>query len=363
MTAKRTISFWSILVSMFIMFVLVGCSAEDAGSEEDASSDTKTTEEETTADGGSDEETSDKYPIVIEHAFGETVIEEKPERVATVQWNNHDIALALGVVPVGFSAANYGVQDDSGMLPWTKEKLDELGAEDPNIFQDTDGLDFEAVADSNPDVILAAYSGIKQEDYDILSEIAPVVAYNNGPWVTPWRDQVIINAKGMGMEEEGKQLVEETDQFIEETASKYPEIQGKTVAFASISAEDLSQLYIYTPDDPRGKFLEELGMKYPESVLNEIKEDSGFSITVSAENADVLNGADIIVSYGDASLLETVQDDPLLGEIPAVKNGSVVFVGDATPLAASLTPNPLSIRYTLDEYLKLLGEAAAVVNE
>ena len=34
----------------------------------------------------------------------------------------------------------------------------ELDEENPNIFQDTDGLDFEAIADSNPDV---AKNGMK----------------------------------------------------------------------------------------------------------------------------------------------------------------------------------------------------------
>ena len=42
------------------------------------------------------------FPITIEHAFGETVIPSKPERVATIAWANHDVALALDVVPVGF---------------------------------------------------------------------------------------------------------------------------------------------------------------------------------------------------------------------------------------------------------------------
>ena len=72
----------------------------------------------------------------------------------------------------------------------TAEKLKELGEENPNIFQDTDGLDFEAISDANPDVILAAYSGITQEEYDTLSEIAPVVAYQRAPWVASWREQV-----------------------------------------------------------------------------------------------------------------------------------------------------------------------------
>ena len=36
----------------------------------------------------SEEETSEEvtYPITIEHAFGETVIESKPERIATIGW-------------------------------------------------------------------------------------------------------------------------------------------------------------------------------------------------------------------------------------------------------------------------------------
>ncbi|SOB99110.1 substrate-binding family protein [Ureibacillus xyleni] len=179
-----------IITSIFIL-ILAACS-----------NDSSTNEGSTTTE----KETDSEYPIVIKHAFGETTIDEKPERVATIAWANHDVVLALGVVPVGFSAANYGIQDDSGLLPWTADKLKELGEENPNVYQDTDGLDFEAIADSTPDVILAAYSGITQEEYDTLSQIAPVVPYEETPWVTPWRDQVLLNAKGMGMEEEGKKI-------------------------------------------------------------------------------------------------------------------------------------------------------------
>ncbi|MFK5664227.1 hypothetical protein V7O34_25660, partial [Escherichia coli] len=85
----------------------------------------------------------DASPIVIEHALGTTTIEEKPERVATVAWANHEVPLALGVVPVGMAAANFGDDDDNGMLPWVEEKLDELDAEPPVLFDETDGIDFE----------------------------------------------------------------------------------------------------------------------------------------------------------------------------------------------------------------------------
>lgn len=325
---------------------LVGCSGQSSNSEEEEKESATSTE----ADSN--------YPITIQHAFGETIIEEKPERVATIAWGNQDIALALGVVPVGFSAANYGVEDDSGMLPWTAEKAKELGEENPNVFQDTDGLDFEAISDAAPDVILAAYSGLTQEEYDTLSEIAPVVAYQTTPWVASWREQTTYNAMGMGMEEEGKQLIADTEKLIEEKVSEHPELKGKKAAFVSISVADLSKFYIYSPEDPRGEFLTELGMEYPESISSQVTEGS-FYIEVSAENADMLNDAEIIVSYGDESTLAALQADPILGKVPAIERGSVVIIGDNTPLAAAGTPNPLAIEYSIDEYLTLLSEAAS----
>ncbi|UGB30944.1 iron-siderophore ABC transporter substrate-binding protein [Metabacillus sp. B2-18] len=356
MTAKRNISLLSTLLIAILMLVLVGCSGEQATENTESESNEGTNTETTETEEGTTE-----YPIVIEHAFGETTIEEKPERVATIAWSNHDVALALDVVPVGFSAANYGVQDDSGMLPWTSEKLKELNAETPTIFQDTDGLDFEAIADVNPDVILAAYSGITQEEYDTLSEIAPVVAYQTSPWVASWREQVTFNAMGMGMEEEGKQLIADTEKLIEEKASEHAEIKGKKAAFVSISAEDLSKFYIYSPGDPRGAFLTELGMEYPESITSQITDPNSFYIEVSAENADMLNDAEILVSYGDENTLAALQADPILGKVPAIERGSVVIIGDNTPLAAAGTPSPLSIEYSIDEYLTLLSEAVSKV--
>lgn len=349
MNSKKYYSFLTMLLISILSLALVGCSDKESSSEDSESTESQKADT---------EETATEYPIVIKHAFGETVIEEKPERVATIAWSNHDVALALGVVPVGFSAANYGVQDDSGMLPWTAEKLKELGEENPNIYQDTDGLDFEAIADSNPDVILAAYSGITQEEYDTLSQIAPVVAYQETPWVTSWRDQIKYNSMGMGMEKEGQQLIADTEKLIQDKANEYPEINGKKAAFAMFTVTDLSKFYIYTPADPRGEFLEELGMEYPESIKEQITDPNSFYIELSAENADALSDVEIFITYGDENTLKALQADPILGNVPAIKNGSVVIVEDNTPLAAAGTPSPLSIQYTIDEYLTLISDVA-----
>ena len=90
------------------------------------------------------------------------------------------------------SKANYGETDKNGLLPWTGEKYAELGEESPVVYDDVDGLDYEAISDSNPDIILAAYSGITQEEYDLLSEIAPVIAYPENAWQTLWLSLIHI---------------------------------------------------------------------------------------------------------------------------------------------------------------------------
>ncbi len=344
----------SSILAIALAISLAGCSnTNNTSSDGDNAAPSEVTGETPLNDDASSE-----YPITISHAFGETVIEKKPERVATISWGNQDVPLALGIVPVGVSKANYGVLDGSGLLPWTKEAFKNLDVDNPALFNDTDGLDYEAISDSQPDVILAAYSGITQEEYALLSEIAPVVSYPTLAWQTYWREQIVMDAAGMGMKAEGEQLVFQLDELIAEKTSKYPQIQGKNAAFFYFNPTDLGKFYIYLLSDPRAAYLTDLGMKFPESVLNLAESSESFAIEVSAEKVDTLNDLDIIIAYGDKALLKELQADPLLGTVPAIKRGSVVFITDGTPLAASGTPSALSIPATIDEYLKLIGEAA-----
>lgn len=160
-------------------------------------------------------------PVTVEHAFGTTTVEEKPERVATVNWANHEVPLALGVVPVGFAGANFADPDGDGMLPWVSEKLNELGAEVPVLFDEGDSVDFEAVADTQPDVILAAYSGLDQEAYDTLSQIAPTVAFPENAWGTDWREMIEYNSLGLGMGDEGQELIADIEAGIDTAVAEY----------------------------------------------------------------------------------------------------------------------------------------------
>lgn len=321
---------------------LTACSSDDAESAEGTNSG------------------SDGFPVEIEHALGTTTIPEKPERVASIAWGNQDVALALGITPVGTDAQvwNWTGDADPGLYEWTTEAYSALDAEQPEVFSVSDGIDFEAVSDTNPDVILAALSGLTEEDYDTLSQIAPVVAYPENAWYTPWRDQITLNAQALGLEEEGQQLVEDLEEEISAATADAPEIEGKSAAFFYMNAADLSTVSLYTGGDPRTAFLEDIGFEMPQSAID-AAESGSFYVDIAAENADELNDVDVIVSYGDEQLIRALEDHPFWGTLLAVQNGSVVAIGEGDTFSAAASPTALSIPWVIEEYVQLLNEAAA----
>ena len=298
--------------------------------------------------------------ISIKHVYGTTEVPADATKVATVAWANQDVLLALGIMPLGFSKQTWGVTDGSGMLPWTKEKVDELtanGAAQPKLFDDD-----QAVNATKPEVILAVYSGMSKEEYETLSKIAPTVAYPKVAWGTPWRETIAINATAIGKKTEGDTLVADLEKQVADAVAKHPQIKGKAAAFCYTAEGDATKFGYYTTADPRTAFLSDLGMKVPASVEKTSKENaSAFNVDISTENADSLNDFDLIVMYGTESDLAAMQANSLLSQVRAIKNGAVAFVGNSDPMAASTNPGPLSIPWGIEKYVGLIATAAGKV--
>ena len=304
---------------------------------------------------GANPASDDAFPVTVEHVYGETTITEKPERVATVAWANHEVPLALGVVPVGMSKATWGDDDGDGVLPWVEDKLDELGADTPVLFDETDGIDYEAVADTNPDVILAAYSGLTQEEYDTLSKIAPVVAQPGIAWGTSVDDMIRLDATALGLEKEGDALIDDLHAQADAALEAHSVLKDKTLLFSYIDPSDLSQIGYYTAIDTRPGYLHDIGLPFP-SIVEENADSEQFYLTVSSEEAEKFSDVDVFVTYGDESIIPLLQSDPLLSKIPAIAAGRIAVLADATPLAASANPSPLSIPWGLDDYFAVLAK-------
>ncbi len=325
---------------------LTGCSTGAAGGEAAESS----------AAGGA----TGEFPRTVQHVYGETTIEEAPERVATVSWVNHDVATALGVVPVGMPSTDFGA-NGSGSTDWFDAALAESGAEAPQTYSETDGIDYEAIAALEPDVILGAYSGVTREEYDKLSEIAPVVAYPEDAvaYGTSWQDSTELIGEALGREEKAQEVVADVEQQIEDTAAQHPELEGTSFVYGTIDPAAADQIYAYTEVDNRPKLLGALGMVHSEAVTKAAEGKEGeFAITWSPEKADALT-SDVFVSWAaDEGVREDIEKDPLLSRIPAVANGGLVLQTDAQEVLSVSAASPLSIPWALENVVPEIAEAA-----
>ncbi len=307
-----------------------------------------------TADTGSDPATTgaaeaDAFPVTIEHAFGETTIEAEATRVATLGWTDHDHALALGVVPVGATKITWGGTKE-GSTEWFDAALAEAGAEAPVRYDDSDGAPIDEVAQLAPDLILATNSGLTEAEYDKLSKIAPVVAYPEAPWTTSWQDSLELVGKALGRSEAAAEIKADTEDAIAQASADNPALVGAELIYGYLAATDLSTIGIYAPADPRVSLLRDLGMVDAPAVAGAIKPGEFYG-TVSAEQASDLT-SDVFVTWVDSpESIEAIQNDKLVGQVPAIASGNWYAESDKQLAMASTNPTPLSIPVIIADFV------------
>lgn len=300
------------------------------------------------------------FPVTLGHVYGETTIEEQPQRVATISWVNADVSLALGVVPVGMALDTWG-NNENGSTDWKDAKLDELGAaiggdKAPAQYDETDGVNFEEIAKLSPDVILAAYSGLTQEDYDKLSKIAPVVGPVAANYTTSWQDATTTIGKALGKTAEADAVVEDVDAQVAAVTEANPVLKESSFIAGNLDPAT-NALSIYAGGDNRPRFLSALGMTEAPVVAENAKEGE-FYYTWAAERGNELE-SDVFFTWLPAGTTNaSIQKHALFGQIPAVKNGGLVSITDDQLTLAISASSPLSLPWALDEFTPLLVDAA-----
>ena len=319
-----------------------------------AACSTGSTDDTTTATAETVAET-DAFPVTIEHAFGETTIEQEPTRVAGVGWADADFALSLGVVPVGATAITWGGNDNES-TDFFDEALAEVGGDEPVRYSDADGIPVAEIAKTNPDLILATNSGITKQEYRKLSKIAPVVAYPEAPWVTPWQTSLETVGEALGRTSLAEEVAAETQQEIDAAKAEFPQLEGTSFIFSYLTTTDLSTIGIYAPADPRVSFLHDLGMVDAPAVAGAIKPGQFYG-SVSAERAGTLD-SDVMLTWAEnKGDLETFADDKLIGRIPALASGHAYAEENKHVSLAVTNPTPLSIPFVIEHFVPEVANA------
>ena len=328
---------------------LVAC-----GSEDDAGTETSAGTSADGADAGAEETTcveSGALPATIEHKFGTTEVTEAPERVVTVGLTEQDAVLALGVVPVGVT--KWFGEAPGAIFPWATDALEAAGGELPEVLESTDGIEVEKVAALDPDLIIAINSGMTEQEYELLSKIAPTVASDDEvDYTASWQDITETVGTALGRPAAAEQVIEDVEGQLEAAASEHPEFEGKQAAVVT----PYEGLFVYGEEDSRGQMLEELGFEFPEVLEDPDTEAFGWSL--SAERTSDLEQLDTVVwldyDSADAAMKELFEGTSTFEE------GRFFDISDADGGAyyvAQSMVTPLSIPYVLERYVPQLAAA------
>ncbi|MFF9568721.1 iron-siderophore ABC transporter substrate-binding protein [Streptomyces sp. NPDC014685] len=344
-TRARRRTFAATAAAAALVLALGGCSS-NGGDEKDSGASGKS--------GGA-------FPVSIKSALGTAEIKERPERVVTLGQGSAETAIALGHTPVGVEKYEWG-SDKTGYLPWVHEAVKKSGDKLPTQFTGGEDIDFEAITELEPDVILAPWSGITQKDYDILKDIAPTVAYPDLPWSTDWDQQIEIIAKALGKPDEAKPLTSKIEKQLADAAATRPDYKKHT--FSYIYNTGPGTLGVFKPDEQRVKMVSSLGLTV-DPVVNTFKETKGTdSALIGLENAEKLKDSDLVFTfYTDDKSRKEIEAQPLYAAIPAVKSGAVVAGEDNSFVTASSIINPLTVPWVIDRYLPLIDKAVEAADK
>ena len=299
-----------------------------------------------TTEGSSAEAAS--FPVTIEHKYGETTIDEAPERVVSVGFSDQDFVLALGVTPVGIREW-YG-ERPFATWEWAQ---DELGDAEPTVLG-SEEIDFEEVAALRPDLIVGVSSGMTEEDYDTLSQIAPTLT-QSGDYVDygmPWQDATRMIGQALGKADAAEAIVTDLEDRFTEAQETYPDLVGASGVIAFVMAED--EVGGYSDQDGRSRILTSLGMHIPQNIID--LAGDAFYVSFSAENIDRLDADLVVWVAGSDDIIAQIKASPLRGGLPASAEGREVFLNEQDAGAASFG-SPLSLGYVLDELVPRFAAA------
>jgi iron complex transport system substrate-binding protein len=288
------------------------------------------------------------YPVTIEHKYGSTEITRLPERIVTVGLTDHDALLALGIAPVGVTEWFGGYPHAT--WPWAQDKL---GSATPEVVGDASAVNFEKIAALQPDLILALYSGVTREQYDLLAQIAPTVAQPAAyvDYGIPWQELTRTVGRIVGQADEADALVTGVEQRFEQVRAEHPEFEGAT----GIVATPYEGIYVYGREDVRGRFLTSLGFQLPEG-LDEVT-GTEFGGNLSMERADLLD-VDVII-WLDAADAEGQLGGPVYSSLDVHTEGREVHLSSfSDPLGGATSfVSVLSLPYLLDGLVPRMAAA------
>lgn len=292
------------------------------------------------------------FPVTVDHFFGSTTVAQAPQRIVTVGYTDEQAVLAFGAKPVGMTDQYPNppgqTPDLNTQWPWTKQAWGDTRPE--VVFNNGDAApNYEKIAALRPDLIIAVYSEIDQAGYDRLSQIAPTVARTRAetePFTARWQDNTVQIGKALGKEQDATAAVGRIEGQIAAAKQANPAFSNQTAVAVSWYKGAVEP---FTSSDVRGQLLAGLGYRGVPAI-DALAGPGEFSVTLSPERTDLLD-VDRIFVINDAADQQSIKNDPLFANLPAVRAGKVSYLLDSEgpAVGAALSQSTvLSLPYGID---------------
>ncbi|MPY91838.1 MAG: ABC transporter substrate-binding protein [Acidimicrobiia bacterium] len=316
--------------AFLVVLVLVAAACGDDAPGPDASA----SDSDSTASATGDPSQEASYPVVIEHAMGSTTVEERPERIVSlnVQWT--DAVLVMGMQPVAYVLDQASLETEP--YPWHVDKV--AGSQ---RIDTTGTIPFEQIAALQPDLILLTYLPEERQTFDTLDEIAPTIGLLGELQVDPWQDQVEVMGRVLGEPERAEQVIGDVEGQVEALARDLPGLGGKTYVAANYVPGDGIHV-VADPDDGSSRLFYELGMEIAPDIVALDQQAVG-RVEISMEQVGLLDADFVGILAHDADPSEL----PGWDQLTAVQTGAVIDFEFADVVGIN-TPTPLSLPYVID---------------
>jgi iron complex transport system substrate-binding protein len=292
-----------------------------------------------------------EFPATVKHMYGATTIEKAPSRVVSYGYTDQDPILALGTVPVGI--LQWIPQWKRGVGEWSEPAL---GSARPKLFN-TPEVDFEGIAATRPDLIVAVNYDLKKGDYEKLSKLAPTVPAVPGypPYGLPWDVGTRQVGAALGRRSQAESLITRAKERFAAARKDNPAFAGKTAMI--VTPNTGGKISIFADTDTRGRFVAQLGLKQPDGVAAVTK--GAFYADLSPERFDLLNVDALIMLADETAARASLDKLPTYQRLDVVKDGRVVVVEDLSLSMALSASSVTSIPYALDRLVPELQRVLA----
>ena len=287
-----------------------------------------------------------EFPNVMQHQFGTTRIQTRPERIVALGPGDADALLALGVRPVAILDRLQAWPQ--GVGPWARPRL---GGALPEILTGPP-IDFGRVAAIAPDLVTFIRSDGLRATWQRLNELAPTVSGPPAarPYGTTWQDQMTVVAGTISRPADGKRLVAGTEAAIAAARKANPEFAGRTVSVATALG---GRYQAYGSQDGVVGLLEAIGFVNAPRI--ERMEPQATFATIGRSDAAWLDAdLTVVIAVGAGAAM---RNDPFLKSIPSARAGRLLIIDDAGLAHALSTNTVLSIPYALERFVPLARKA------